>query len=927
MKKPLAFSSCVSLGLVASLLAGLALAVQPLPVAQAAAQADLYGPPGSVAFGTQVVALPNGNIVITDPKYSPNGKTNIGAVYLYNGRTRALISALTGSTAGDSVGNWGVTALPNGNFLVTSFTWNNGAAPRAGALTWCSGVTGCAGVVSAANSLVGQTASDQVGYGGVIGLSNGNYVVLSPNWDNGAAAEAGAVTWCSGVTGCTGVVTTTNSLVGDTAGDGAWGSVAALPNGNYVVLNPYWNNGAATQVGAITWCSGITGCTGVVTTANSLVGNTIDDQVGGYGVAVLSNGNYVVSSANWDNGAAADAGAVTWGNGATGITGVVTITNSLVGGTAGDQVGLHKSVTVLTNGNYVVSSGSWGNGTMAHVGAVTWGNGATGITGVVTLTNSLVGTTVDDYVGGYVTALSNGNYVVDSPNWSNGYAPPAGAVTWGNGATGITGTVSIANSLVGGITGSYGLGYCDLDYCKSAVTALSNGNYVVASPYWSIDQSDAFALGAVTWGNGATGTTGAVSAANSLVGTYANEQVGKGGVTALANGNYVVRNLYWGSGVVAMAGAATWGSGATGVTGTVSAANSLVGSTTGDGVGSGGITALTNGNYVVSSYYWSNGTLQTVGAVTWGDGTHGITGAVSTTNSLVGGMLGDMIGLNGTVALSDGNYVTGSKYWDNGTAGQAGAITWGNGALGTIGVASTTNSLAGTATDDQVGFSGVIVLSNGNYVVRSPLCSNGALSEAGAITLGYGSGGPTGPVSGANSVQGRVAGGGHGFGYGFPFVYDYANNQLVVSRFAENIVTFFAAQGLGVLGNGWRIDSGSTAPSLANGTDFSAVMVGQALTHTFTLSNTRQAEVTLTGDPLVQIDGPASADFSVVASPTTPILAHAATPFQVRFTPSITGTRAVTVTILSDEAGVDVYTFVLQGIGVLPEAYLPLVQR
>ena len=71
--------------------------------------------------------------------------------------------------------------------------WDNGAATDAGAVTWGSGTAGVSGVVSAANSLVGSTANDQVGYGGVTALSNGNYVVRSPAWDNGAATDAGAV--------------------------------------------------------------------------------------------------------------------------------------------------------------------------------------------------------------------------------------------------------------------------------------------------------------------------------------------------------------------------------------------------------------------------------------------------------------------------------------------------------------------------------------------------------------------------------------------------------------------------------------------------------------------------------------------------------------------------------------------------------------
>src|SRR5687768_4912969 len=83
--------------------------VIPVPV-KAATQIDISGPAGSERFGQQVVALPNGNIVVTDPMYdAPGPISNVGAVYLYNGATQALISTLTGSTADDQVGSGGVT--------------------------------------------------------------------------------------------------------------------------------------------------------------------------------------------------------------------------------------------------------------------------------------------------------------------------------------------------------------------------------------------------------------------------------------------------------------------------------------------------------------------------------------------------------------------------------------------------------------------------------------------------------------------------------------------------------------------------------------------------------------------------------------------------------------------------------------------------
>lgn len=216
-----------------------------LGLALAATQTDIAGPPGSGQFGSQVTVLSNGNFVVTDPGYditSPSTILNVGAVYLYNGATRALISTLTGSTANDQTGlnngfEPGVTALPNGNFVVKTFNWDDGTTQNVGALTFCNGTTGCNGVVSAANSLVGSQMNDFVGGAGVRVLANGNYVVFSLNWDNGAAMDAGAHTWCSGTSGCTGAVSPANSLVGSTTNDRVGSTeTALLKNGDYSSL-------------------------------------------------------------------------------------------------------------------------------------------------------------------------------------------------------------------------------------------------------------------------------------------------------------------------------------------------------------------------------------------------------------------------------------------------------------------------------------------------------------------------------------------------------------------------------------------------------------------------------------------------------------------------------------------------------------------
>lgn len=143
-------------------------------------------------FGATILPLSTGNVVVTDPGHNAVA-SNAGAVYLYNGATGALISTLVGSTASDHVGSTGVTALTNGNYVVHSSNWNGSR----GAATWGSGSTGVSGTISSSNSLVGSSASDQVGSQAVTALSNGNYVILSPQWDNGSVTNVGAATWAN----------------------------------------------------------------------------------------------------------------------------------------------------------------------------------------------------------------------------------------------------------------------------------------------------------------------------------------------------------------------------------------------------------------------------------------------------------------------------------------------------------------------------------------------------------------------------------------------------------------------------------------------------------------------------------------------------------------------------------------------------------
>lgn len=696
-----------------------------------------------------ITELPNGNIVIKDIDWN-GGRGAVTcltpAQYRAGGIVIDASNSLVGAAAGDQVG-MNVEVLATGDYVVASEYWDNGGTINAGAVTWVDGDT-CipfgestrGAVVSVSNSLVGSTGFDQLGNYGVTALPNGAYLVSSPSWDNGVVADAGAVTFVP-AGGMTGTVTLVNSLYGvsngDQIGGGLFSGVFALPNGNYVVVSPEWDNGGTANVGAITLGNGMSGTSGMVLAGNSMIGSTAGDRVGSGGVNILTNGNYVIRSFEWDNGALVDAGAVTWISSSASIGGtVVSAANSLVGSTSGDQIGI-SGLWELPNGNYVFRSPDWDFGAVADAGAVTWVNGTTGLpVGFVSPVGSLVGSTANDRIGSSVTVLDSGHYVVASPDWDNGGIQNVGAATWVNGTTGSPeGVITVSNSLLGSTAG---------DGVGSRIIGLTNGNYLMAAGEW--DNGAIANAGAVTWGNGSSGTVGLVSEANSLVGSSDGDRVGDAPPTPLTNGNYVVRTYSWDNGGIQDVGAVTWGNGFGGTVGAVNPANSLVGTLAFDAVGNGSVKALTNGNYVVASYYWKNEGVFDTGAVTLGNGNGGTVGAISPLNSLVGTDVGDLVGLV-VISLPNGNYVVHSSSWDGGGT-VTGAVTWGDGVLGITGPVSASNSLIGAA-------SGSIVteLPNGNYVVRASSWS-GTGANRGAVTVGNGKTGTTGTISAANSMIG-----------------------------------------------------------------------------------------------------------------------------------------------------------------------------
>ena len=218
------------------------------------------------------------------------------------------------------------TVLPDGNFVAID--------QNSGALFLYDGKTD--GLIS---TLLGV---DNGAY--ITTLSNGNFVVCCPD----TASVAGSVTLVNGVTGLDGTVSSANSLIGISQG-GSWQSnneVTALPDGNYVVDNPYWHDGT----GFAAWGNGMTGLSGLVSSSNSLLGSQPGDYIGigGTGnstIMVLANGNYLIASPQWND----SEGAVTWANEATGIVGTISANNSLIGAAQNEETG-DNDVILLPNG-------------------------------------------------------------------------------------------------------------------------------------------------------------------------------------------------------------------------------------------------------------------------------------------------------------------------------------------------------------------------------------------------------------------------------------------------------------------------------------------------------------------------------------------------------------------------------------------------
>ena len=277
---------------------------------QVGVSSALIGVNANDEIGQTVTALADGNYLVSSDRYSQN--RGIARWLRGDMVTSGAIDsgpALIGASTGHLIART-VTALPNGAYLIMSPQWDRDGITDVGALTFGAAGTAISGAISASNSLVGARIADINGEARrkITVLSNGNFVFSADGWDSGLITDAGAAVFGTASAGVVGEITAANALIGlsasDTVGSTSLTSgtpgVVALSNGYYVVNSNRWRNAGTAGVGAATWGNGVTGTFGVVGPSNSLIGERSGHGVGG--TLALTNGHYVVQSGNREPG-------------------------------------------------------------------------------------------------------------------------------------------------------------------------------------------------------------------------------------------------------------------------------------------------------------------------------------------------------------------------------------------------------------------------------------------------------------------------------------------------------------------------------------------------------------------------------------------------------------------------------------------------
>jgi hypothetical protein len=119
-----------------------------------------------------------------------------------------------------------------------------------------------------------------------------------------------------------------------------------------------------------------------------------------------------------------------------------------------------------------------------------------------------------------------------------------------------------------------------------------------------------------------------------------------------------------------------------------------------------------------------------------------------------------------------------------------------------------------------------------------------------------------------------------------------------------------------VRGNNIIINDNDTTPTIMDWTDFNSTNLNTSISRIYSIQNTGNFPLNLTGIPRVTVSG--SSDFSIIAQPISPIATNGNTSFLIQFAPSSLGTKTATVSIANNDpgSGKNPYNFTIQGTGI-----------
>ncbi|MDO6802750.1 choice-of-anchor D domain-containing protein [Wenyingzhuangia sp. 1_MG-2023] len=117
-----------------------------------------------------------------------------------------------------------------------------------------------------------------------------------------------------------------------------------------------------------------------------------------------------------------------------------------------------------------------------------------------------------------------------------------------------------------------------------------------------------------------------------------------------------------------------------------------------------------------------------------------------------------------------------------------------------------------------------------------------------------------------------------------------------------------------IVGNNTSIVNGDTSPDLIDNTQFGDIGVGQVFTQKFSIKNSGGQDLSLTGSPIVTING--DSQFTVITQPSSSVFGAGETvEFEIQYAPNSITTNNAVVLVESNDSDENPYTFNIQGSG------------